>query len=167
MTSPASRDAFRNLSRALNIRDAREVSVHLLRRLVAIIGAAPIEYADHNIASGGDSLSGHAVVFTDKLVIHAELKDAPIKPTDERGPSSVRIHVWARNTLDRLELPAGDGAGSDWAWNEEWNGPWPRDGRLELAYRNDKQLRLPLEPNGSKDRDVDTLLAALLHDLTV
>jgi hypothetical protein len=37
---------------------------------------------------------------------------------------------------------------------------------LELAYRNGKQLRLPLEPNGSKDREVDTLLRALLHDLT-
>lgn len=166
MTAPASRDAFRDLGRALNLRDAREVSVHLLRRLIAIIGEATIEYADHNIASGGDGLSGQAVVFTEQLVMLAELRDAPIEPTDERGPSSVRIDVWARNTLDRLELPAGDGAGSDWAWNEEWNGPWPRDGRLELAYRNGKQLRLPLQATGSKDRQVDTLLRALLHDLT-
>lgn len=159
--SEARRQTFQDTADGLRLRDSRDVTVHALRRLTALINGEPIVYAEHALAGGPAHLSGTIVVLTERRVIFAELTNAPVRQSDPEAGGTVKVRAWARRTLIELEAPAS--GNSDWAWSEDWDEPWPnRRTQMVLRYAGGTDLTLPLNADTALRSDLPRLLPLLL-----
>jgi hypothetical protein len=139
----------------------------VLAPLAALVGHAPIVYADHNLVHDLQSgMRGTAIVITDKLVIRCVVDGALfVREQDEPGnTANVSLATWPRRALTevRIDPTVANNAGT---WHRKWDQPWPPPAEASLRY-GDHEIRLPLEHDHEPTAAAfSALLPKLLADL--
>lgn len=150
--------------------DYLDLPWHAAQRLAAALGTAEVMFADHQLSQNDDgTLSGTAIVFTDKLVAQANLDSAPRSANQNVTSSTVHVAVWPRRLLERYSLHAGNHGNQDWEWAQDWGDRLPPSTAVTLHYGGeigDVVLPVATDPTKAQRAKWKTFIPTLGSDLS-
>jgi hypothetical protein len=146
---------------ALLLPEGQAPPTHLVARIGALLGVAPIRFADHELTiKDHHSAWGRIVVYTDDLLIIGTAEEGgggSVAPTEDCATGKVR--AIPRSTLQSIALE-----GSDVPWRGDTG--WSLGAQAMLTYSSGTDLLLPVRAtDGAVVSEFVALLPGLLADL--